>query len=257
MLFFSLVCKVICYSCQLVLVYLQFLLLTLQVIYFIYNERVNCSQERHLKCLELNRAVSWTNYFNYNNSKLHTRCNLSIANCNWLRCCRECFTTFLYSLMFLEEFRVIIHSRWWPSFTMTPRVQMQLQHRTVCELIKQHCSSSMGYYCAWRWCSRKTLGLEIASSRPRPRSYKASTVQDHEQDLQSQDLRPRLQCGKPWPIFRVSTMRPRLRFEWYRYWGISQYLPVLGGIGIGPILFSVIMPNTGQTTAIPLPTTIW
>jgi len=30
--------------------------------------------------------------------------------------------------------------------------------------------------------------------------------------------------------------------------GISQYLPVLGGIGIGPILFSVIVPNTGQTT---------
>jgi len=25
-------------------------------------------------------------------------------------------------------------------------------------------------------------------------------------------------------------------------------LPVLGGIGIGPILFLVIMPNTGQTT---------
>jgi len=30
--------------------------------------------------------------------------------------------------------------------------------------------------------------------------------------------------------------------------GIGQYLPVLGGIGIGPILFLVIMPNTGQTT---------
>jgi len=42
-----------------------------------------------------------------------------------------------------------------------------------------------------------------------------------------------------------------LGFERYRYWGIGyigQYLPVLGGIGIGPILFSVIMPNTGQTT---------
>jgi len=33
--------------------------------------------------------------------------------------------------------------------------------------------------------------------------------------------------------------------------GIGQYLPVLGGIGIGPILFSVIVPNTGrqQSTA--------
>jgi len=30
--------------------------------------------------------------------------------------------------------------------------------------------------------------------------------------------------------------------------GIGQYLPVLGGIGIGPILFLVIVPNTGQTT---------
>jgi len=30
--------------------------------------------------------------------------------------------------------------------------------------------------------------------------------------------------------------------------GIGQHLPVLGGIGIGPILFLVIVPNTGQTT---------
>jgi len=30
--------------------------------------------------------------------------------------------------------------------------------------------------------------------------------------------------------------------------GIGQYLPVFGGIGIGPILFLVIVPNTGQTT---------
>ena len=36
--------------------------------------------------------------------------------------------------------------------------------------------------------------------------------------------------------------------EQYRYWGIGQYLPVLGGIGIGPILFLVIVLNTGQTT---------
>jgi len=44
--------------------------------------------------------------------------------------------------------------------------------------------------------------------------------------------------------------------------GIGQYLPVLGGIGIGPILFLVIVPNTGQTTvhgvgAVSPPTTIW
>ena len=41
--------------------------------------------------------------------------------------------------------------------------------------------------------------------------------------------------------------------------GIDQYLPVLGGIGIGPILSSVIVPNTGQTTvygAVLPPTTI-
>jgi len=30
--------------------------------------------------------------------------------------------------------------------------------------------------------------------------------------------------------------------------GTGQYLPVLGGIGTGPILLSVIAPNTGQTT---------
>ena len=30
--------------------------------------------------------------------------------------------------------------------------------------------------------------------------------------------------------------------------GIGQYLPVLGGIGIAPILFLVVVPNTGQTT---------
>ena len=34
----------------------------------------------------------------------------------------------------------------------------------------------------------------------------------------------------------------------YRYWGIGQNLPVLGGTGIDPILFSVIVPNTVQTT---------
>jgi len=40
---------------------------------------------------------------------------------------------------------------------------------------------------------------------------------------------------------------------------IGQYLTVLGGIGIGPILFLVIVPNTGQTTVygtVSPPTTI-
>jgi len=41
--------------------------------------------------------------------------------------------------------------------------------------------------------------------------------------------------------------------------GIGQYLPVLDGTGIGPILFSVVVPNTWQTTvygAASPPTTI-